>query len=72
MKDSTAAKTQPTTVVTQSQPEQRKFCSSCSRDKPLEGGVMVKCANGATRWKCASCQAKSKLFGPKGTARSGQ
>ncbi|MBI5330394.1 MAG: hypothetical protein HZB71_07255 [Betaproteobacteria bacterium] len=38
---------------------ERKYCSSCSRQKPVEGGGLVACANGAKRWKCADCLAKS-------------
>ena len=37
-----------------------RFCSSCSRTKPVKGGGMVRCANGAKRWKCADCIARSK------------
>ncbi len=39
---------------------QPRFCSSCSRTKPVKGGAMVRCANGAKRWKCADCIARSK------------
>lgn len=37
-----------------------RFCSSCSRTKPALGGGLVRCANGAKRWKCADCIARSK------------
>lgn len=37
-----------------------RFCSSCSRTKPVKGGNLVRCANGAKRWKCADCIARSK------------
>lgn len=40
--------------------DERRFCSSCSRTKPLLGGVMARCANGTKRWKCADCHARSK------------
>lgn len=40
--------------------DERRFCSSCSRTKPVLGGVMVRCANGSKRWKCADCHARSK------------
>ena len=40
--------------------DERRFCSSCSRTKPVAGGVMVRCANGSKRWKCADCHARSK------------
>jgi hypothetical protein len=40
--------------------DERRFCSSCGRTKPLLGGALVRCANGAKRWKCADCRAKSK------------
>lgn len=43
-----------------SEMEERRFCSSCGRTKPLLGGALVRCANGAKRWKCADCRAKSK------------
>ncbi len=46
---------------------ERKYCSSCSRQKPIEGGGLVSCANGAKRWKCAECLAKSTK-GKKGAA----
>jgi len=39
--------------------EERRFCSSCGRTNPL-GGALVRCANGAKRWKCADLPAKSK------------
>lgn len=37
-----------------------RFCSSCSRTKPVKGGGLVRCANGAKRWKCADCIARSR------------
>jgi hypothetical protein len=40
--------------------DERRFCSSCSRTKPILGGVMALCANGTKRWKCADCHARSK------------
>ncbi|OYY94181.1 MAG: hypothetical protein B7Y41_07595 [Hydrogenophilales bacterium 28-61-23] len=40
--------------------DERRFCSSCSRTKPVLGGVMALCANGTKRWKCADCHARSK------------
>lgn len=40
--------------------DERRFCSSCSRTKPVLGGVMARCANGTKRWKCADCHARSK------------
>jgi len=40
--------------------DERRFCSSCSRTKPILGGVMARCANGTKRWKCADCHARSK------------
>lgn len=48
------------TLITASEMEERRFCSSCGRTKPLLGGALVRCANGAKRWKCADCRAKSK------------
>lgn len=39
---------------------QPRFCSSCGRTKPVLGGNLVRCANGAKRWKCADCIARSK------------
>jgi hypothetical protein len=53
-----AAQDNPT--VTPAAAEERRFCSSCSRTKPLLGGVMALCANGTKRWKCADCHARSK------------
>lgn len=50
----------PATTPTASDMEERRFCSSCGRTKPLLGGALVRCANGAKRWKCADCRAKSK------------
>ena len=47
-------------VVSQPSADERRFCSSCSRTKPLLGGVMARCANGTKRWKCADCHARSK------------
>ena len=40
--------------------DQPRFCSSCGRTKPILGGALVRCANGAKRWKCADCRARSK------------
>lgn len=40
--------------------EERKFCSSCGRTKPVLGGALVRCANGSKRWKCADCRNRSK------------
>jgi len=53
-----AAQDNPT--ATPAATEERRFCSSCSRTKPLLGGVMALCANGTKRWKCADCHARSK------------
>ena len=53
----------PAQDVAASQPvvtDERRFCSSCSRTKPILGGVMALCANGTKRWKCADCHARSK------------
>ena len=49
-----------TTTAATSDLEERRFCSSCGRTKPLLGGALVRCANGAKRWKCADGRAKSK------------
>jgi hypothetical protein len=46
-------------VITPATSVERKYCSSCSRQKPVLGGGLVSCANGAKRWKCAECLAKS-------------
>lgn len=46
--------------VVQTAGDERRFCSSCGRTKPVLGGALVRCANGAKRWKCADCRAKSK------------
>lgn len=32
-----------------------KFCSSCSREKRLEGGTWIPTSNKKQRWICASC-----------------
>ncbi|MBJ7380859.1 MAG: hypothetical protein JHC80_08910 [Polynucleobacter sp.] len=32
-----------------------KFCSSCSREKRLEGGTWIPTSNRKQRWICASC-----------------
>ena len=53
----------PVQDVVASQPaavDERRFCSSCSRTKPILGGVMALCANGTKRWKCDDCHARSK------------
>jgi transposase-like protein len=47
-------------AVSQPAADERRFCSSCSRTKPVLGGVMARCANGTKRWKCADCHARSK------------
>lgn len=44
----------------QAENTQPRFCSSCGRTKPVLGGNLVRCANGAKRWKCADCLARSK------------
>lgn len=32
-----------------------KFCSSCSREKRLDGGTWIPTSNRKQRWICASC-----------------
>ncbi len=50
----------PDTPESRAAADERRFCSSCSRTKPVLGGVMARCANGTKRWKCADCHARSK------------
>lgn len=58
---STSSECSETTENTaQASADERRFCSSCGRTKPVLGGALVRCANGAKRWKCADCRAKSK------------
>ncbi|WP_133062458.1 hypothetical protein [Polynucleobacter victoriensis] len=45
--------TPPTTL--ESNTRVMKFCSSCSREKPLEGGTWIPTSNRKQRWICASC-----------------
>ncbi len=49
-----------TADVSSAAKDERKFCSSCGRTKPLLGGALVRCANGSKRWKCADCRNRSK------------
>ncbi|SMC76120.1 hypothetical protein [Polynucleobacter kasalickyi] len=51
-----------TTITTTTSPETTestsqslKFCSSCSREKRLEGGTWIPTSNKKQRWICASC-----------------
>ena len=46
-----------------------RFCTSCNITKPADGGKTVLVANGKTRWKCASCNAKMKPSGFSGLRR---
>ena len=61
----------PAAAATDSAADERRFCSSCSRSKPLPGGALVRCANGAKRWKCADCRAKSQAHQATKTSDSG-
>ncbi|MCM0028546.1 hypothetical protein [Polynucleobacter sp.] len=40
---------------TQDTSQSLKFCSSCSREKRLEGGTWIPTSNRKQRWICASC-----------------
>ena len=35
----------------------KKFCTSCQREKEIEGGKMIMSLSNIKRWKCASCLA---------------
>ncbi|MBJ7503970.1 hypothetical protein LZG75_01480 [Polynucleobacter sp. IMCC30063] len=47
--------TTSTTAPTQDTSQSLKFCSSCSREKRLEGGTWIPTSNRKQRWICASC-----------------
>ena len=47
--------TTSTTAATQETSQSLKFCSSCSREKRLEGGTWIPTSNRKQRWICASC-----------------
>lgn len=42
-------------AATQDTSQSLKFCSSCSREKRLEGGTWIPTSNRKQRWICASC-----------------
>uniref|UniRef100_UPI004048AC43 hypothetical protein n=1 Tax=Polynucleobacter sp. TaxID=2029855 RepID=UPI004048AC43 len=44
-----------TTPAAQDTSQSLKFCSSCSREKRLEGGTWIPTSNRKQRWICASC-----------------
>ncbi|MEI7532339.1 MAG: hypothetical protein WCK52_10450 [Betaproteobacteria bacterium] len=47
--------TTSTTPVSEASSPSLKFCSSCSREKRLEGGTWIPTSNRKQRWICASC-----------------
>ncbi|NQW69721.1 MAG: hypothetical protein HQ457_05005 [Betaproteobacteria bacterium] len=47
--------TTSTPAATQDTSQSLKFCSSCSREKRLEGGTWIPTSNRKQRWICASC-----------------
>jgi transposase-like protein len=47
--------TTSTPAATQDSSQSLKFCSSCSREKRLEGGTWIPTSNRKQRWICASC-----------------
>jgi len=47
--------TTSTPAATQETSQSLKFCSSCSREKRLEGGTWIPTSNRKQRWICASC-----------------
>jgi hypothetical protein len=47
--------TTSTPAPTQETSQSLKFCSSCSREKRLEGGTWIPTSNRKQRWICASC-----------------
>lgn len=47
--------TTSTPAATQGTSQSLKFCSSCSREKRLEGGTWIPTSNRKQRWICASC-----------------
>ena len=47
--------TTSTPAVTQDSSQSLKFCSSCSREKRLEGGTWIPTSNRKQRWICDSC-----------------
>ena len=47
--------TTSTPAATQETSQSLKFCSTCSREKRLEGGTWIPTSNRKQRWICASC-----------------
>ncbi|MBU3592972.1 hypothetical protein ICN42_02510 [Polynucleobacter sp. 71A-WALBACH] len=47
--------TTSTPAAPQETSQSLKFCSSCSREKRLEGGTWIPTSNRKQRWICASC-----------------
>ncbi len=47
--------TTSTPAASQETSQSLKFCSSCSREKRLEGGTWIPTSNRKQRWICASC-----------------
>lgn len=51
----TSSTTSTTILTTESTGQSLKFCSSCSREKRLDGGTWIPTSNRKQRWICASC-----------------
>ena len=55
MTTTTSTTTDTIIQTTDSTSQSLKFCSSCSREKRLEGGTWIPTSNKKQRWICASC-----------------
>jgi transposase-like protein len=55
MTTTTITTTDTTSQTTDPTSQSLKFCSSCSREKRLEGGTWIPTSNKKQRWICASC-----------------
>jgi|GEM_PF-355739 transposase-like protein len=51
----TTTTTETSLQTTDTASQSLKFCSSCSREKRLEGGTWIPTSNKKQRWICASC-----------------
>jgi hypothetical protein len=36
----------------------KKFCTSCQKQRDVEGGKMITSSSNIKRWKCAACLAR--------------
>jgi len=41
---------------------QRKFCTSCQNNQPVEGGATRPMSNGRLRWVCSFCRKRWRNF----------